>query len=134
MKKNYYLSSSEQKVYNVVSHAELVTLELVRELFPELSMGMLYKVLSSLEKKGYLYRLRRGLYLVRKRPGEMAVIENPYRVALSLYKGYIGFSSALRHYNLIEYDFHCFRGHCGEIRQYAGGKHTAHPLSHRRRT
>jgi len=30
--------------------------------------------------------------------------ENPHKVALSIFKGYIGFSSALRTYNLLEYE------------------------------
>ena len=104
MEKNYYLTGSEQNVYNSIKHAELITSDEVRELFPELSIGMLYKVLSSLEKKGYLYRLKRNLYLVQKRPGENPTIENPYRIALALYSGYIGFSTALRQYDLIEYE------------------------------
>ena len=104
MEKNYYLTGSEQMVYNAIKHAELVTLDLIREMFPDLSTGMLYKVLYSLNKKGYLYRLKRNLYLIQKRPAKRPVIENPYRIALALYKGYIGLSSALRHYNLIEYE------------------------------
>jgi len=104
MKKNYYLTGSEQNVYNSIKHAEVIASDDIRGFFPELGIGMLYKVLSSLEKKGYLYRLKRNLYLVQKKTGKNPVIENPYRIALALYKGYIGFSSALRQYDLIEYE------------------------------
>lgn len=104
MQKKYYMTGSEQNVYNSIKHTEMVTSDEVRRLFPELSTGMVYKIMSSLEKKGYLYRIKRNIYLVQKRAGENPVIENPCRIALALYTGYIGFSSALRLYDLIEYE------------------------------
>ncbi|MCF2136540.1 MAG: hypothetical protein K9W43_04785 [Candidatus Thorarchaeota archaeon] len=104
MEKNYYLTGSEQIVYNLIRHGEMITSAEIRNLFPELSTGMLYKILFSLNQKGYLYRIKRDLYLVQQKPGANPIIENPYRIALALYKGYIGFSSALRLYELIQYE------------------------------
>jgi len=103
MLKNYYLTRTEQEVINAIKAADVVSVQEVKNLFPELSGDMVKKVLSSLAKKGYLYRLRRGLYLVNEEPGK-PLIKNPYRIALALFPGYIAFSSALRLYGLIEYE------------------------------
>jgi len=42
--------------------------------------------------------------LVQEKSSDIPVIKNPYRIALALFKGYIGFSSALRIYNLLDYE------------------------------
>lgn len=55
-------------------------------------------------KKGYLYRLKKGVYLVMEKPSGSPLIKNPYAIALRLFSGYIGFSSALRHYGLLDYE------------------------------
>jgi len=99
MLKNSYMSRTEQDVMRVLEGVEIVSFEDVSHLFPELSRDMVRKVLSSLSKKGYLFRLKRGLYAV----GDPAT-KNPYRIALALFPGYIAFSSALRLYNLMEYE------------------------------
>ncbi|KUK04265.1 MAG: hypothetical protein XD62_0841 [Methanosarcinales archeaon 56_1174] len=104
MKKNYYLTKSEQLVFRVIENARIISTTELKDLFPELSEEMIYKVASSLERKGYLYRLKKGLYLVQKTPSKEPLIENPYEIALSIFKGYIAFSSALRLYDLIEYE------------------------------
>ena len=96
MEKNYYLTKTEQKIFNVIKHAKIITAKEVADLFPELSREMIYKVLSSLEKKGYLYRIKNGLYLVQQIPAKEPIIENPYEIALAIFPGYIAFSSALR--------------------------------------
>jgi len=104
MEKNYYLTKSEQLIFNVIRNSDIISIEELKELFPELSEGMIYKVASGLESKGYLYRLKKGLYLVHERPSKEPVIENPYKIALSIFKGYISFSSALKLYDLLEYE------------------------------
>jgi len=104
MKKNYYLTKSEQLVFNVIKNVDVVSINELKDLFPELSEAMIYKVASSLERKGYLYRLKKGLYLVQKKSSKEPIIENPYKIALSIFKGYIAFSSALRLYDLLEYE------------------------------
>ncbi|WP_324735225.1 type IV toxin-antitoxin system AbiEi family antitoxin [Thermococcus sp. SY098] len=103
MMKNYYLSRTEQELMSILKSAEIVTIQEVENLFPRLSKDMIKKVLSSLVKKGYLYRLKRGLYLVNEEPGK-PLIKNPYKIALMLFPGYVAFSSALRLYGLIEYE------------------------------
>ena len=103
MMKNYYLSRTEQELMSILKSADVLTIQEIKVLFPELSEDMIKKVLSSLVKKGYLYRLKRGLYLVNEEPGK-PLIKNPYQIALMLFPGYIAFSSALRLYGLIEYE------------------------------
>ena len=103
MTKNYYLSRTEQELISILKSVDMVTIEEIKELFPGLSENMIKKVLSSLVRKGYLYRLKRGLYIVNEEPGK-PLIKNPYRMALALSPGYIAFSSALRLYDLIEYE------------------------------
>ncbi|NJE26405.1 hypothetical protein E3E22_07190 [Thermococcus sp. MV5] len=103
MVKNYYLSRTEQELMNILKSAEIVSIQEVVDLFPRLSKDMVKKVLSSLVRKGYLYRIEKGLYLVNEEPGR-PLIKNPYQIALVLFPGYIAFSSALRLYGLIEYE------------------------------
>lgn len=103
MMKNYYLSRTEQELIGILKGADIVTIEEMEELFLGLSRDMIKKVLSSLARKGYLYRLKRGVYLVNEEPGK-PLIRNPYQIALTLFPGYIAFSSAMRIYNLIEYE------------------------------
>jgi len=103
MMKNYYLSRTEQELMNVLKEADIVTIHEVLELFPGLSRDMIKKVLSSLVRKGYLHRLKRGVYIVNEEPGK-PLIKNPYQIALALFPGYIAFSSALRLYGFIEYE------------------------------
>ena len=103
MMKNYYLSKTEQELISALKSTDIVTIQEVEDLFPGLSKGMIKKVLSSLVRKGYLYRLKRGLYLVNEESGK-PLIKNPYQIALMLFPGYIAFSSALRLYGLIEYE------------------------------
>lgn len=104
MEKNYYITKSEQMVYNAIKSAEIVSLQDIREMLPEIGSPMLKKILHSLESRGYLHRIKRGLYMVKKSPSDGVVLENPYRTALQLYRGYVAFSSALRIYGITEYE------------------------------
>lgn len=45
-----------------------------------------------------------GVYLIQDKPSDTPVINNPYKIALSMFNGYIGFSSALRVYGLLDYE------------------------------
>jgi len=103
MVKNYYLSKTEQELISVIRSADMITIQEVEDLFPRLSKNMIKKILSSLVRKGRLYRLKRGIYLVNEEPGK-PLIKNPYQIALMLFPGYIAFSTALRLYGLIEYE------------------------------
>ncbi|WP_394352507.1 type IV toxin-antitoxin system AbiEi family antitoxin domain-containing protein, partial [Thermococcus sp. GR7] len=101
--KNYYLSRTEQELISVLKATDIISAQEIKELFPGLSENMIKKVLLSLVRKGYLYRLKRGLYLVNEEPGK-PLIKNPYWIALALFTGYVAFSSALRLYGFIEYE------------------------------
>ena len=103
MDKNIYLSKQEQMIFNEISALDIVYSEELEDLFPELNTAQINKICFNLSSKGYLHRLKKGIYLVHKRPSAVPVIKNPYKVALSLFKGYIGFSSALRVYDLLDY-------------------------------
>lgn len=98
------LSSTEQVVYNNVRDLSVLSLDKVTDLFPSLQRQQLLKVLSSLTRKGYLHRVRRGLYLLTDPFSDQPVIEDPMRIALELFDGYLAFDSALRVYDLLEYE------------------------------
>jgi len=104
MGKNIYLSRREQMIFNAISSIEIARTNELRDLFSDLKPYQINKVCHSLSLKGYLYRLKKGVYLVQKTPSDLPVITNPYKIALALFKGYIGFSSALRVYDLLDYE------------------------------
>ncbi|MDI6917725.1 MAG: type IV toxin-antitoxin system AbiEi family antitoxin [Thermoplasmatales archaeon] len=102
MGKNIYLTKSEQNVFNWISKTDIITNKEIKELLPNFDEKNINKICYKLMKKKYLRMLKKGLYLVQKE-GKFA-IENPFKIALFIYHGYIGFSSALRFYGLIEYE------------------------------
>ncbi len=59
MVRNYYLSRTEQELISILKSADIVTVEEIKELFPELSEDMVRKVLSSLARRGYRYATER---------------------------------------------------------------------------
>ena len=90
-------------VFNEISALKIGYSKEVEEIFPNLKPSQTNKICSYLSSKGYLHRLKRGIYLVQERPSAVPVIRNQYKTALALFKGYIGFSSALRVYDLLDY-------------------------------
>lgn len=82
---------------------DLIFIEDVENTFPDESPQSIRDVLSSLTRKGYIYRVKRGLYLRCELPHK-PVIANPGKLALAIYDGYLAFSSALHHWGLIEYE------------------------------
>jgi predicted transcriptional regulator of viral defense system len=104
MNKNIYLRKQEQLVFHAIPPRDIVTSTELEDEFPQLSAAQLNKIVSQLCAKGYLHRVKRGVYLVQETPSEAPYINNPYKVALAIYKGYIGFSSALRVYHLLDYE------------------------------
>ena len=93
-----YISREEYKIWQYIKDKEIVDSELIEQIFPEIHKDKKNKILHSLYKKGYLNRARKDLYY---NPTEL---KNFYKLALRIRDGYIGLSSALRHYNLIEYE------------------------------
>ncbi|CAJ36711.1 type IV toxin-antitoxin system AbiEi family antitoxin domain-containing protein [Methanocella arvoryzae] len=104
MYKNIYLTAQEQLVFNAISSYDLISVAEIVDLLPGMSEYKINKTCANLASKGYLYRLQKSLYLVQNKPSDVPVMKDPYRVALTLYKGYIGFSSALRIYDLLDYE------------------------------
>ena len=104
MDKNIYLSRGEQNIFNTLPHDRIGKTDDMADQFPQMSKIRINKINASLSSKGYLKRLKKGVYLVQDRPSEAPIISNPYLVASSLYSGYIGFSSALGIYNLLDYE------------------------------
>ena len=104
MNKNIYLTPQEQQILGAILPSEIANVEDICSSFPNLKKHRINKVCFSLSSKGYLHRLRRGVYLVQEKPSEKPAIKNPYTIALAIFKGYIGVSSALRIYDLLEYE------------------------------
>ena len=132
MEKNIYLTGSEQEIFNLIKKASgnVVTLKDIKRLFPDISRGKINKVCSSLSKKGHLYRIKRGVYIIQQEPSQKPLVSNPYEIALQIYPGYLAFSSALRIYDLIEYEpFTIFIGTAGKSRKIKLGEYTFRYLS-----
>ncbi len=91
-------------IFNAISSVDIVDSNEIMDIFPNLKSYQVNKVCSSLSSKGYLHRLKKGVYLVQKKPSDIPIVKNAYKIALTLFKGYIGFSSALRFYDLIDYE------------------------------
>ncbi len=106
MNKNIYLSQSEQNVFNPLLSAKewIITHDQVKNIFFQINDITLNKIISNLIRKGYLYQIKRGKYLIQEIPSEKPLIKDPYRLGLSLFEGYLAFSTALRIYNLIDYE------------------------------
>ncbi len=104
MKKKIYLTPSEQNIFSVLSSRHTIDIGELQGIFPEISPLSLNKTLSSLAKKGYLYRIQKGVYILSRSPSQTPEIYDPMQVALTICSGYIGFLSALRVYELITYE------------------------------
>ncbi len=98
MDKKNYLTRKEQEIWEYIKDKEIIDTELIRQIFPEISSNKKNKILYSLCKKGNIKRVRNGLYY------NPMSIKSFYKIALRIKEGYVGLSSALRYYNLIEYE------------------------------
>jgi predicted transcriptional regulator of viral defense system len=101
--KYYTNTPTEQMLLNTAEGSNILNFDDLATALPDLGKQRVARALSSLNRKGALWRLRRGLYL-RCEPPYGPVIENPERLALEVYPGYIGFSTALAHWGLLEYE------------------------------
>jgi predicted transcriptional regulator of viral defense system len=103
MPENYYLSPIEQMLLDVAEEMEpMFTRDLILAL-PTVHPQVVRNSLSSLARKGRLARVKRGVYIHSEGPGR-PVIEDPFRLALALFPGYIAFASALAYWRLIGYE------------------------------
>lgn len=98
MGKKNYISREEYKLWEYVKDKEIVDIGFIKEIFPDMLSIKRDKILHNLYKKGYLQRAKKGLYY------NPLLLKNFYKLALTIKEGYIGLSSALRYYNLIEYE------------------------------
>lgn len=96
-KKNQYLTPQEQQLWHYIQDKEIIDNELVKDIFPEIPPNLRNKLLHSLYKKHYLKRARKDLYFTQN-------LKDFHKLALRMQPGYIGLNSALRFYNLLEYE------------------------------
>lgn len=103
------LSHEEQKIYlylesigkNAFKVSELDTKKL------DIERNYLYVLMERLERKGWITGVGKGVYL--RLPAATAVegkvyLEDPFEVALKMFKGYLAFQSALKVHGLSEYE------------------------------
>ena len=102
--KNIYLSKEEQIIFTTIHKTDIINHEQIKDLFPFYSPVKINKICHNLLSKGYLHPVKRGIYLINEKPSDKPLIKNPYTIASYLNKGYIGFSSALHLYGLIDYE------------------------------
>ena len=104
MEKKNYLSKEEQSIFTVINKTDIIDNLQIKEIFPKYTHQKINKLCHNLISKGYLYPVKRGIYIVNEVPSEKPIISNPFKLASYINKGYIGFSSALRLYDLISYE------------------------------
>lgn len=104
MKKKIYLTPSEQNLFSALSSQHIIDTGLLQEIFPEIPPVSLNKTIADLAKKGYLHRVKKGVFTISGTPGKNPEIHDPLPLALAICPGYIGFLSALRAYHLIPYE------------------------------
>jgi len=98
MYKKNYISREEHELWQYIREKDIIDAETVSFIFPEMPKSKRNKLMHSLYKKGYLKRAIRGLYYNPEN------LKDFYALALRIKEGYIGMASALRYYNLIEYE------------------------------
>ena len=95
------LSGLEQNIYFLSAEAlhSIIAYDTIKS-WGLAGKGVLDVTLSRMCKKGWLVRLKRGVYLVSKPSG--AVPEDALYAAQSIFGGYIGFSTALNLHGLMD--------------------------------
>ncbi|MHA1798769.1 MAG: type IV toxin-antitoxin system AbiEi family antitoxin domain-containing protein [Candidatus Helarchaeota archaeon] len=106
MNENIYLSKFEQEIYNPLFKSDewIITNKQIKDMFYNKSDATINKIISGLIKKGYLYKIKRGMYLIQKEPSPKPLMKDPFELGLNLYKGYLAFGTALRIYDLIDHE------------------------------
>ena len=104
MQKKNYLTKEEQIIHSTIKKTDIIDNVHIKEIFPHYPTKKINKICHSLLSKGYLYPIKKGVYLIHETPSKDPMIRNPFKLALHINKGYLGFSSALRLYDLIPYE------------------------------
>ncbi|PIU10192.1 hypothetical protein COT30_00520 [Candidatus Micrarchaeota archaeon CG08_land_8_20_14_0_20_49_17] len=88
------LTPLEQNIYFAAKNAKdgVVSLEIIRS-WKLAGNNTLQVTLTNMVKKGWLARLRKGVYLLNESPG--VAVKDPFSIATYIFPGYIAFSSAL---------------------------------------
>jgi len=102
------LSHKEQQLYFLLENKNLNLFSIsdLRNLKLSFSKNYLNVILHRLAKKKYIYKIKKGLYL--RIPASCILegklyLEDPFLIATKLFNGYLAFLSALRYYNLTDY-------------------------------
>ena len=69
MNKNIYLSRQEQTIFNLVLSIDIAYIDEIVNFFPDLKSHQINKICPSLASKGYLHRLKKGIYLSGSKKG-----------------------------------------------------------------
>ena len=104
MNKKNYLTREEQILFATIKKTDIIDNSFIKEIFPNYTSQKINKICHKLMIKGYLHKIKRGVYIVNETPSDKPIIKDPFKIAPYLNKGYIGFSSALRLYDLISYE------------------------------
>ncbi len=99
----YNLSPMEHMLLDVAVDMDPIFTRDMIHAMPDVHPQVIRNALSTLVKKGRLSRIKRGVY-VRSEGHGKPIIEEPFRLALAIFPGYIAFGSALTHWRLIEYE------------------------------
>ena len=89
-------------IFHIISKSDIINSVDVIDLFPEEGPASIRNVLSSLNKKRYLHRLKRGTYAVT--PDRTILMSDILKISTQIYNGYLAFSTALRIHNLLDYE------------------------------
>jgi len=101
MQKENYLTFQEQKLYEVIKDTKTAfSTSEINDLFHEFKKQRINELLLSLKQKNKINQLRKGVYEVNTFKTNLEL----FKTALSIYPGYISYLSALRYYNLIDYE------------------------------
>ncbi len=103
MSKDYYMTWNEQRLMDIAEDADFIVAEDIIQAASDMPPQSVRNALSSLAGKGRLYRVKRGLYLRCEEPGK-PVVEDVEKLATLVFKGYIAFAAALRHWGLLDYE------------------------------
>ncbi len=101
METKNYLTKQEQMIFEIIKDTPLaITTKQISEMFPNFTRQRINELLKSLKDKGRIISLKKGVYALTIAKTNLELYKN----ALSIYPGYISFLSALRYYNLIDYE------------------------------
>lgn len=96
MQTDYYKSREEQVLWDFIKDKAIVDVSALKQTFSDYSNAKINRIMASLNRKKFVKRIMRDRYLVNF--GDM------HKIALQLWPGYLGLTSALRVYNLMDYE------------------------------